>query len=195
VAKFLDYEGLSYYTEKVRGNMNTIADQSIVYNIMDSPNLKQSSSFNATVVKTDTDVTVTSTNNYGNVAYKIIVEQSETYMFSSVISDLNIVSDSLKPLIIIATDTNGHNMVTSKNITSNGQFSVKFTATTTNLYILYESNGTGNSFKSADNRLSKKDIYDSFPIYQPYALSNVQITDFIQTPANTTDIDNIWDSI
>ena len=43
--------------------------------------------------------------------------------------------------------------------------------------------------------ICQENIWTVSTDYQPYALSNIQITDFIQTPANTTDIDNIWDSI
>ena len=42
--------------------------------------------------------------------------------------------------------------------------------------------------------LCKENVWNISNNYQSYSMSNVQITDFIQTPANNTDIDNIWDN-
>lgn len=136
--------------------------------------------YSSTITKTDTDVTVTSTGTYGNVSYGFSLPAGN-YVFSCKISDINASgSASYQPRIILANNTSGTNAAGVINFTTNGTKSVEFTWTGGTIYVQYQPNASGNSFKASENMICTKAAFGVSNKFVPYRLLYSDISTKVQ---------------
>lgn len=206
MAKFLDYEGLSYYTEKVRRNIASGSNANGFKNYVNlkledirqfngskvtwSDNVATSADGHITITfNSDQTLTIVSDGNNAQLEFKLATQNTsplpQTTLVLSGCPDTG--SSETYDLRLIL-------YIGSGVFINNYRAGTSFTYTGDNfaLNIVIRANQTLN--KVFKPMICHENMWAISTNYQPYALSNVQITDFIQTPANTTDIDNIWDN-
>lgn len=196
MSKFLDLEGLGYYTQCFKPGLAEVIDSG-AKNLWDFKNLTSVASGGITTSKTDTDITVTSTAAWSSIAYPVTLPAGN-YVFSTLISnyskDANVPSDSNVIRIRIATQSGGQGGIGDISITENGKYSLNFTSTGATLYVLYYPNynatSYNNTFKASENMICTKATWNISQTYQPYAMSNMEITSKIEHIANGYKLDN-----
>ena len=137
MSKFLDLEGLGYYTTLVKGRYDTQIEEiknNISYNTdngvkntFDFANAPQEANFYTTVSKTATSLTVTA-NNPGAGSSSVVYSGKDypagSYIFSCNITNYNCTTETAK--IYISTSTAALTGVASKTLTGDGTIQIPF---------------------------------------------------------------------
>lgn len=126
-----------------------------------------------TFEKTDTSISVTSHGSWDFASYKLPkLEIGREYTFSATISDFSKDSAAHVSAVKIAlyNSPGGGTLVAYANITKNGEYEIKFTPTSSTIYVLFYPNWNEtaytNSFTASDIMLRYSDIIDD--TYEPY---------------------------
>ena len=155
-----------------------------VKNTFDFANAPQEANFYTTVSKTATSLTVTA-NNPGAGASSVVYSGKDyptgDYIFSCKITDYSCTIKTAR--IYIATSTAAGTAVANKTLTGNGTIQIPFHWNGGKVYIKYfpnESNtpNQSNTFTASENMIINASISDT--TYQPYAMSNAELTAAIQ---------------
>lgn len=138
-------------------------------NLLDWKYAAYSISYRLTQTKTESGISVTSTDAWAITAYKLLIlEVGINYIFSATISNFSAQGGDV--YIVISTSTSSNNGVKNARITSNGTATIKFKATSNTMYVLFIPNYSKtvytNSFTASDIMLRYSDITDS--TYEPY---------------------------
>ena len=152
-------------------------------NLIDFKNLKYARSGYTTYVKTDDSITATSNGEYAHVSYYLPkLEIGKQYKLSFKITNFAYTAGSVR--IRLSAQAGGTGDVNKDvNITSNGEYSVSFTVTDSNVYrcILFYPNFSAssnvNSFTCSNLMLKFAESGDD--TYVPYVPTNAEIQDFL----------------
>lgn len=155
-----------------------------VKNTFDFANAPQEANVYTTVSKTATSLTVTANNpgvGSSSVVYSGKDYPAGSYIFSCNITNYNCTTETAK--IYIATSTAAGTGVASKTLTGDGTIQIPFNWNGGKVYIKYfphESNtvNQSNTFTASENMIMRASISDT--TYQPYAMSNAELTAAIQ---------------
>ena len=177
--------------EQIETNKNNISynTDNGVKNTFDFANALQEANIYTTVSKTATSLTVTANNpcaGSSSVVYSGKDYPAGSYIFSCNITNYNCTTETAK--IYIATSTAAGTGVANKLITGDGVIQIPFHWNGGKVYIKYfpnESNtiNQSNTFTASENMIMPASISDT--TYQPYTLSNVELTNNISYLENT----------
>ena len=172
--------------EQIETNKNNILynTDNGVKNTFDFANAPQEANVYTTAVKTDTSLTVTANNpgaGSSSVVYSGKNYPAGDYIFSCKITEYSCTTETAR--IYIATSTAGGTGVANKTITGNGTIQIPFHWNGGKVYVKYfphESNtiNQSNTFTASENMIMIASISDN--TYQPYAMSNAELTAAIQ---------------
>ncbi len=206
MSKYLDYEGLQYYTTKVKGAIN-VNTQNITCNWNMSKNRVI---FTLNELKTRNTTGTWNDNVYEANKLKFTINKDNTI---TITSEGQAITSTTFLNIIISQDYNDGNQYVLSGCPSGGSAANSYSM------ILYNSNGSdrlavdsGNTVTFTGNynstklslrfqtgviysemifrpMIALKSVYDITSEYEQGALSNVELTNNVAT---TTEIDNIW---
>ena len=160
-----------------KNNILLTADQTTQYNVFDFANSPVENS-TTTYTKTDSSIAVSSSNATWKYVTLSAPLKAGTYIYKFKVSDYV----GTESRIVITTDVAVQQQLGAKAINTNGTFTIQFTvASDMTIYFTYfATQGTAgtNSFTTSDNIIIPKSLYDAgFTNYQPYALSNAELTE------------------
>lgn len=169
--------------EQISTNENNIllvANQSVNYNVFDIANTTVTPSTGASVVKTNNTITVTSTSGNAFAHGEIYIQnfKAGTYYFSCKVDSL--IGQGDKHILVRETISTGNlllNLIVSATGTIYGEFTVSSDITLfIGIYSCYTSN-SDDEISISDIAIIPKTVYDAgFTDYQPYAMSNAELT-------------------
>lgn len=186
--KFATTEQLSQITTN-ENNISYNTDNG-VKNTFDFANAPQEANIYTIVSKTTTSLTVTA-NNPGAGSSSVVYSGKDypagNYIFSCKITDYICTTETAR--IYIATSTAAGTGVANKLITGNGTIQIPFNWNGGKVYIKYfpnESNtiNQSNTFTASENMIMLASISDT--TYQPYAMSNAELTALVLKVASVT---------
>lgn len=196
--EYLDFNGLTRYNDKIKAINATLANNG-VKNMLNFKAWKDVEMYHGIKEIDNNVITITATNTDCYTRYSVVPEnlfpetariavtEGHTYVFTWNYVALN--------------DQTNDKVYVFKNGISEGNFQTSSTIQklscpipTGVTFITFRLGvyTQGNSATYSNLMIRDSTILDS--TYQPYAQTNVQLTDFVQNPLTTTEIDTLWNN-